>query len=777
MKIKNVYISAFGALKDLSLDLSDGLQVLYGKNEAGKTTICEFIKAMFYGSRKVAGKAQSAREKYAPADGSAAAGRITFEHSGRDFCLERQFRKSDATDKVTITDLATGKSEPAPADIGKVLFGISLPAFERSVFIGNTPSFSPDENAKGELNQKLADTALTGEDNVSYKKVLDRIDSARLKLVSKSGKTGSLVGDIAKCNELSELLAESDRMSRKKQEIISALKDLDSRLSSAEKEFNNTQKVLDSAKDIENKNKLGEYLREKENLDRITAELTLPDGTVADEMFLKKFEFAFSKLDNMKAKAENSAMEAQRLEKAIADRADSSPEEIKEKIAESREKLDINAQKCQKIKAETESINGEIDILKAEAERAENAKKSANIPLLTVAAALLAGIGIYFISKSLLLSGAIVSAGILLLILSFIFKPRDTKRKRELENRLSLKTAELSGKSAELTAANSERESLEAKIENLTVALNIGEGDRKRLDDTLLRQESELRAVEEEKIKILNFFSMPLDTDLEALKVKAGSLYSKAEEQKQIKIRLGYLSRDLGGISYEQAREKLDSADKTFADLDIGLQKQKAKALLDSITELKTEKARYETELKTAFGNIRDPEDLRREIAEIKERVAAKQEFYESAGIAYGVLEESLLAARQTFGSALEQETLKNFKELTLGAYRGIKVSQDFDIRAERQDTFGMTEAERLSRGTKDQAYLALRLAVSRLISQKEALPLVLDDALSQYDDERFCAALEFLRDYAKDGQALLFTCHDFVVNEARKNGIKTISL
>ena len=152
MRIKSVYISAFGALKDKKIELSDGLQVIYGENEAGKTTVTEFIKSMFYGTgRRAAGQLMSIREKYTPLDGAQAGGRVYFEHAGKEYCIERQFRKSDATDKIMLTDIGTGKSEPCASDIGNSLFGITMPAFERSVFIGNTPDIRQDDGAFGEI--------------------------------------------------------------------------------------------------------------------------------------------------------------------------------------------------------------------------------------------------------------------------------------------------------------------------------------------------------------------------------------------------------------------------------------------------------------------------------------------------------------------------------------------------------------------------------------------------------------------------------------------------
>ena len=67
MKIKRVYIAAFGGLKNKTVDFKDGFNVIYGENENGKTTVMTFIKMMFYGSeRGSSALAKNPRKKYAP---------------------------------------------------------------------------------------------------------------------------------------------------------------------------------------------------------------------------------------------------------------------------------------------------------------------------------------------------------------------------------------------------------------------------------------------------------------------------------------------------------------------------------------------------------------------------------------------------------------------------------------------------------------------------------------------------------------------------------------
>ena len=52
MQINNLKINGFGKLKDKEINLEDGINVIYGKNEAGKSTLLKFITSMFYGLSK-----------------------------------------------------------------------------------------------------------------------------------------------------------------------------------------------------------------------------------------------------------------------------------------------------------------------------------------------------------------------------------------------------------------------------------------------------------------------------------------------------------------------------------------------------------------------------------------------------------------------------------------------------------------------------------------------------------------------------------------------------
>ncbi|MCQ2449036.1 MAG: AAA family ATPase [Clostridia bacterium] len=168
MTISKIEIAAFAGLKNYTLDFENGFNVIHGENEQGKTTVMAFIKMMFYGSGR-SGKtlAKNMRQKYLPWSGEPAGGRIYFEQNGHRYCLERLFKKSDSTDRVTLRDLDLGKEETVGPDIGKSIFGLSEAAFERSVFIGQTGILENDETAKSELNARLSNLTTTGDESMS----------------------------------------------------------------------------------------------------------------------------------------------------------------------------------------------------------------------------------------------------------------------------------------------------------------------------------------------------------------------------------------------------------------------------------------------------------------------------------------------------------------------------------------------------------------------------------------------------------------------------------
>jgi len=95
MQIKNIQISGFGKLKNVNIDFSNGINLIKGKNEAGKSTLADFIRVVLYGiSKNKNGKAYSDYEKYLPWGNGDFSGKIEYELDGKTYSLRSIFQKT-----------------------------------------------------------------------------------------------------------------------------------------------------------------------------------------------------------------------------------------------------------------------------------------------------------------------------------------------------------------------------------------------------------------------------------------------------------------------------------------------------------------------------------------------------------------------------------------------------------------------------------------------------------------------------------------------------------
>ena len=114
------------------------------------------------------------------------------------------------------------------------------------------------------------------------------------------------------------------------------------------------------------------------------------------------------------------------------------------------------------------------------------------------------------------------------------------------------------------------------------------------------------------------------------------------------------------------------------------------------------------------------------------------------------------------FSPALGRRTAEIFQQLTNGRYSSVVLDRSFHLSAEPTGDSVYRDAQYLSAGTLDQLYLAVRLAICELVlGQGTPVPIILDDALTNFDDERCATALRWLKEESKHRQIILFTCHN----------------
>ncbi|MBQ4516792.1 MAG: sulfide/dihydroorotate dehydrogenase-like FAD/NAD-binding protein [Clostridia bacterium] len=219
MIITKIEIDNFGKYKNFTLDLNAGLNVILGRNEAGKSTLCAFLYAMFYGlpnESKKLGIREDARKRYLPWSGDAMSGTVYFEHDGRSYILSRKFAKTKRGDKVSLKDGTTWEEidDISADDIGHRFLGLGEGGFLKTLFISQLgAAISPDGD--DEVLKKLSNLGQSGAEDTSYQAASAAIFKAQHEIISKSERAGILPRLEQEKEQLEYELAESKRVSEK----------------------------------------------------------------------------------------------------------------------------------------------------------------------------------------------------------------------------------------------------------------------------------------------------------------------------------------------------------------------------------------------------------------------------------------------------------------------------------------------------------------------------------------------------------------------------------
>ena len=184
MKINKVKINSYGKLKNKEINLEDNLNIIYGKNESGKSTLLKFILNIFYGaSRNKKGKDISDFEKYKPWDSEEYSGKLTYELDNKNkYEIYREFNKKNPNifnengeDVVKEFNIDKNKGSEffyEQTQINEEMFLATSVAMQQEVKIGR--------NTQNILIQKISNLLETGEDNISYKKAVEKINKMQL---------------------------------------------------------------------------------------------------------------------------------------------------------------------------------------------------------------------------------------------------------------------------------------------------------------------------------------------------------------------------------------------------------------------------------------------------------------------------------------------------------------------------------------------------------------------------------------------------------------------
>ena len=117
MKLLELHIDGFGKFHDRTISLNDGINIIYGKNEAGKSTLHTFIRGMLFGIERGRGRAarNDTYSKFEPWENSGTyEGWLRLEQNGTIYRIERRFRKDDKSLKI-VNETLGREEEPTKA--------------------------------------------------------------------------------------------------------------------------------------------------------------------------------------------------------------------------------------------------------------------------------------------------------------------------------------------------------------------------------------------------------------------------------------------------------------------------------------------------------------------------------------------------------------------------------------------------------------------------------------------------------------------------------------
>ena len=183
MIIKDLQLTNFGKFNHKSMSLEPGLNIIYGENEAGKTTFHTFIRGMLFGIEKQRGKASSkdTYSKYEPWDNpSNYQGMMRIESNGVDYRIERNFNRQNKSFKVINEDLGR---ELTQDEIDKLFTGLDESCYYNTISISQLGSVT-DKELENILKNYAANLGSTKSMEIDIKEAFTDLDAQKKKIAT-----------------------------------------------------------------------------------------------------------------------------------------------------------------------------------------------------------------------------------------------------------------------------------------------------------------------------------------------------------------------------------------------------------------------------------------------------------------------------------------------------------------------------------------------------------------------------------------------------------------
>ncbi len=790
MILKELNLVSFGKFKNKIIGLDDGLNVVYGENESGKTTIHNFIEGMFYGFLKPYASRRNfleELEKYRPWSDEKYYGILTLQKGEKTYRIERDFNKG----KVRVYDELTGKDITDDIDLGEKL-KIHLPGlyfFDFNSFVyRNTISIKQLENKvdsdlSKEIKDKLINITTSLDNEISVKNAIAHMDKRLDSIGTERAYTKPYGRAIKELQELKDRRKEILERKAEYEDTKERLLQLKEEIKVKETEIGVLKSKLEKAKIFEMKKTYEEVLSIKDEihiLDEKIESLREYSNLSIDDYYVAL------KIDSQLNMLENTIDELLERLKNI----DTKIEEIAEKEINSIEHNSINNNELyedfsqynhmedEKNSLLINGIENRIEILNSQLKGLKESKKRSLIQFITFLIVSLVSIGLYPVNKYFL---ALTGISFILTIYSLYM---NSKLKKEIVP-LDASIGELKQKEEERREAIEritkhqkdilEKYNCSSKIEFNRFYDNIRflQTSRNAILEELERLNIEKRKVERlinEKTNNKEQLISSLRNLLSKNKVNSLIEFKEALDKKRVydnlikskENKLVLLESILRKANLEDLEEKVAQLNEDYEDTDlinIDETEEEIRTMGKSLEELKYEYSKIEERIDMLNGYVEELANIEEDIVKTEREIDSFKEEILSIKIAKEVMENISERIHKQFAPDINENVSQLISFITNGKYGKIKVDDHLDISVENPLTGELIPLNCLSGGTIDQIHFALRFSIMDSM-KKDNFPLILDDSFIQYDDKRIENILKFLGKLSERNQIILFTCH-----------------
>lgn len=707
--------ATFGRLENETLDLGPGLTIIEAPNEGGKSTWTAFLRVMLYGLNTRDRSPQADKRKYLPWSGSAMEGRMEVTSGGEALTILRRTARANSP-MGAFSALYTGSSVPVPW-LTAANCGEELLGVPQEVY--ERSAFIRQSGMvldhSDALEQRISSLITTGEEDTSYTAAADCL--RRQLNRRRHNKTGLLPQLERDCGELRGLLEQIARL----EEDVHACREQQTRLEARDTELRHQLSLHDAAD------------RAHEVKEALAARAAWQQTRQKAEQLEKQVQSLPSRSD---LEALRGALRNLSVEEDAAADARREADQAKTALNEAESRLSGVPVPAQDSGDNLPPRSGLL------------------LPLLGLAAGVLAAV-------VLSLSGTWpvgAAAGCLIFVLALAANLLLTRSRRVRWD--AAQAAARRQWEQEAAVYTSLKEEVDAARTAWQRAAAMGDAAETRWQQGLARAMAQVQAFR------------PEASDLEdALNAVEGALACRqaAEDARR--------EADAAALRWELRRGVAEGAAPEAGERPVLSRSQLQAELTSNGTRLEELRRR----LHTAQGQMQalgDRVQLEAELSDKEEQRSTLQAEYDAITLASQALEGANLSLQKRFSPALGEKSAEIFTKLTRGKYNKVLLNKELAPSAQESGSLLPRETFQLSQGTADQLYLAVRLAICDMVLPREkAAPLVLDDALVTFDDQRMAAALDLLLQLARTRQILLFTCQNREAAYLRQAGASHVQV